>query len=224
MERFEGGLDLVGSAVRHLCASGAHAGETDDLEAWGRAGLLEAARRFEPERGVSFRTFAYYRVRGAMIDGIRKMAPLSRRAHERLSLLQAAHSTSEGASEDLSAVRADLSSSDAQRMLQGHLATMATAMAVGLLCRPAWEGTEPVAEEPGEGPEARLANAELAALLREALADLPPPEDEVVRRHYLESEALDSIGKSLGLSKSWTSRLHTRALKRLTKRLRGLDD
>ena len=58
-------------------------GEIDDLVAFGFGGLLEAERRFDPARGVRFRTFAYYRVRGAMLDGVRKMAHLPRRAHER---------------------------------------------------------------------------------------------------------------------------------------------
>ena len=44
-------------------------GELDDLIAFGFGGLLEAQRRFDPGRGVRFRTFAYYRVRGAMLDG-----------------------------------------------------------------------------------------------------------------------------------------------------------
>ncbi|UCH30833.1 MAG: sigma-70 family RNA polymerase sigma factor, partial [Myxococcales bacterium] len=59
-------------------------GDVDDLIAFGFGGLLEAAHRFDPSRGVRFQTFAYHRVRGAMLDGVRKMADLPRRAHRRL--------------------------------------------------------------------------------------------------------------------------------------------
>ena len=59
-------------------------GDLDDLIAFGFGGLLEAHHRFDPGRGVRFQTFAYYRIRGAMLDGVRKMADLPRRAHERL--------------------------------------------------------------------------------------------------------------------------------------------
>ena len=59
-------------------------GDLDDLIAFGFGGLLEARHRFDPGRGVRFQTFAYHRVRGAMLDGVRKMSQLPRRAHERL--------------------------------------------------------------------------------------------------------------------------------------------
>jgi RNA polymerase sigma factor (sigma-70 family) len=46
--------------------------EIDDLVGWGHMGLIEAADRFDPARGVTFRTFAHRRIRGAMLDGMRK--------------------------------------------------------------------------------------------------------------------------------------------------------
>ena len=58
-------------------------GELDDLIAFGFGGLLEAQHRFDPTRGIRFQTFAYHRIRGAMLDGVRKMALFPRRAHER---------------------------------------------------------------------------------------------------------------------------------------------
>ena len=56
--------------------------ELDDLVSAGFHGLLEAKSRFDATRGVQFSTFAYYRVRGACIDSVRKMAYLPRRAHQ----------------------------------------------------------------------------------------------------------------------------------------------
>src|SRR5262245_8716483 len=52
--------------------------DLDDLVSYGSKGLIEASRRFDSTQGTSFRTFAYYRVRGAMLDGIREMGALSR--------------------------------------------------------------------------------------------------------------------------------------------------
>src|SRR5260221_12843160 len=52
--------------------------EFDDLVAYGMQGLLEAAQRFDGSHGTSFTTFAYYRVRGAMFDGLRGMGWLPR--------------------------------------------------------------------------------------------------------------------------------------------------
>jgi RNA polymerase sigma factor for flagellar operon FliA len=48
-------------------------------------------------------------------------------------------------------------------------------------------------------------------------------EAELVRRHYLQGERFDHVAQQLGLSKSWASRLHTRAIRRLSRRLRGAD-
>ena len=68
--------------VRHLAARMIHRlrpyVEVDDLVAVGTEALLRAAERFDPDRGVSFGTFAYLRVRGAMCESIGAVGPLSR--------------------------------------------------------------------------------------------------------------------------------------------------
>jgi RNA polymerase sigma factor for flagellar operon FliA len=55
--------------------------DREDLVSWGATGLLEAMKRFDPEQGAKLSTFAYYRIRGAMLDGIGKTAPLSRKCY-----------------------------------------------------------------------------------------------------------------------------------------------
>src|SRR5690606_27303369 len=192
---------------------------------YGREGLLDAARRFDPTRGVPFRAYANFRVKGAIIDGVRAMSRVPRRVHERLGALAAASRVSEGALEDLQvspppgATRAD-----AEESLVEHLRNMATAMAVGLLAPTARdeEGRPTLLESAESSPEAMLGRAELLEQVSQAIDQLPEAEAELVRRHYLKGERFDIVAKELGLSKSWASRLHTRALGRLTKRLRGL--
>jgi RNA polymerase sigma factor for flagellar operon FliA len=215
---YQSAVDLVQAAVRHFAAMGSAGSDPAELEAWGREGLLDAARRFDPDRGVSFRTFAYYRVRGGMLDGLRKMGNWSRRGHERVALLQAAHSTSEGAHEDVAAQQ-NLSGERAAELMRDHMASMATAMAIGVFAARAADGDGVAAVDRGLDPEAEYAEAELGALLRTSVNELPPPEDQIVRRHYFDGESLEAVGASLGLSKSWASRLHTRAIRRLTQRL-----
>lgn len=219
--RYESAVDLVAAAARHFTAGGRLLGERAELEAWGREGLLDAARRFDPGRGVSFRTFAYYRVRGAMLDGLRKMGAWSRRGYERVALLQAAQSTSEGLYEDHAAAGRDVEPARAEQMLRDHMASMATAMTLGLFAASAVESKEIIAVGRTDDPETEYATAELGSLLRSSVDALPPPEDEIIRRHYFEGETLEAVGSSLGLSKSWASRLHTRAIRRLTNRLKG---
>ena len=50
--------------------------EMDELVAWGQIGLLEAAERFDARVGANFLTFAHYRIKGAIYDGLRKMGVL----------------------------------------------------------------------------------------------------------------------------------------------------
>jgi RNA polymerase sigma factor for flagellar operon FliA len=224
LERFHSHIELVDLIARQLIREVGRAVELDDLRAMGHQGLLEAARRFDEGRGVSFRRFANYRVRGAMLDGIRKSSPLPRRAYARIRALEAALLVSEGAAEDAAAASAAMGSDpvEADRRLTDHLSDMATAMAIGLLAPTAvGEDGEPTVVDIGTSPEEAFAQAELKEVVAEALEHLPEDERALVRRHYLEGERFDHVAASLGLSKSWGSRLHARAITRLTKRLRA---
>jgi RNA polymerase sigma factor for flagellar operon FliA len=221
--RFESALDLVETMVRRIARELGPGVELEELRSYGREGLLDAARRFDPERGVPFRGYASFRVRGAIIDGVRASARLPRRAHERLSGIAAGARASEGLLEDAFApVAPGATAEDADRALGEHLAAMATAIAVGLLSTTVYgDSNERIPLSPEASPEEALGRAEMLELVRRTIAELPKEESELVRRHYLEGERFDEVAKELGLSKSWASRLHTRAIKRLTEKLRG---
>ena len=112
---------------------------------------------------------------------------------------------------------------DAQRRLDDPLAAMATAMAMGLLATPVMgEDGSLTAQAPGASPEEASEVEQLRGIVRGAIAELPEREAELIRRHYLEGDRFDHVAAELGLSKSWASRLHTRAIERLTKRLAQL--
>jgi RNA polymerase sigma factor for flagellar operon FliA len=226
LERFSSALGLVDIIARQILRTLAGAIELEELLSFGREGLWDAARRFDESRGVPFRGYANFRVRGAIIDGVRSSARLSRRTHERLNGLQAAARTSEGAFEDVSVPRPPGSGpAEAEQALVDHLAAMATAMAAGLIAPTAHgESGERTLVDLGDNPEQAYGQAQLLALIRTAIGDLPHEEAELVRRHYLEGARFDHVANELGLSKSWASRLHTRALTRLSKRLRALTE
>lgn len=223
VSRFESELDLAIVVVRRIRRQIPDVLQYDELLSFAREGLLEAARRYDPQRGVSFRRFASFRIRGAVLDGMRTHGGLSRRAYEKVRMLESALTVSEGLVEDTTAaLAAGLSAGAAEERLADHLATLATAMAVG------W-GTPVARGEQGEtvladdrrGPEQLLQDAELVQLLRAELDRLPEAESALVRRHYLEGENIDEVARDLGLSKSWGSRLLSRGMVTLTKRLRG---
>jgi RNA polymerase sigma factor FliA len=224
LERFASGLPLVDIIARQILRTLGGLAEFDELISFGREGLWDAARRFDESRGVPFRGYANFRVRGSIIDGVRASSRLSRRTHERLNGLQAAARVSEGALEDVSAPPAPgAGPAEAEQALNDHLAAMATAMAAGLIAPTAFgESGERTLVDTAHNPEQAYGEAQLLDVIRTAITELPHEEAELVRRHYLEGTRFDHVAEELGLSKSWASRLHTRALTRLAKRLKGL--
>jgi RNA polymerase sigma factor for flagellar operon FliA len=223
LERFQAQLELVDIIARQVARTLGGGVELDDLRSFGREGLLDAARKFDSERGVPFRAYANFRVRGAIIDGVRSLAQLPRRAYERLNGLSAALKVSEGAADDTFASPANTTRAQADQALGDHLAAMATAITVGLIAPSGiGEEGEHVQVSTADSPEDAVSRAQLLALVQSAIAELPEDEAALVRRHYLEGERFDHVAQSLGLSKSWGSRLHTRAMQRLAKRLRGV--
>lgn len=224
LDRFHTELALVEIIARQVSRSIGSLVEFDDLLSSGREGLLNAARRFDPNRGIPFRGYANFRVRGAMLDGVRQMAALPRRAYERLAALEAASLFSEGEAERTFTDRAvSLDDGEAEDALEEQLAAMATATAVGVVAEA--RRTEPGASQnaASANPEEAFSRAELFAQVQRVLDELDEPrEAAVVRLHYLEGMSMDAISRELDIDKSWASRLHTRAMTRITKRLRSV--
>jgi RNA polymerase sigma factor (sigma-70 family) len=98
---------------------------------------------------------------------------------------------------------------------------MATAAAIGLVTEAARSDSEVDATIDAD-PEEAFARAEIMATVRGALAELSSVEREIVTRHYLDAESMGVIATDLNVSKSWISRVHTRAIARLTKKLQSV--
>jgi RNA polymerase sigma factor for flagellar operon FliA len=197
--------------------------ELDDLLSAGREGLLDAARRYDPDRGIPFRAYANFRVRGAIFDGVRHMAGLPRRAYERIAALNASLSSSEGgADQAFPGLTKPGGDGAAEAILSEQLATTATAYAMGLLLTSAGASDLNEASEHGS-PEEAYARAELRAYIEQELRGLEPArEAEIIRLHYFDGLSIEAISQELGIDRSWVSRLHTRGMARLNKRLRHL--
>lgn len=220
LERFHGAQDLVEIVARQVGRTVGAGFELEELLSFGREGLLEAARRFDASRGVPFRAYAHYRVRGAIIDELRRASRVPRRLYARLRALEAAAGFGEGALEEAHAPEPPgTTAADAERALVEHLAGMATAMALGLVA-PA-ESVRAEGSRQGDSPEEACLRGELRARLQRALGALSEEEAQLVCRYYFGGEQLEQVARDLGLSRSWASRLHTRALTRLARKLRS---
>lgn len=214
-------LPLVRAIAHQTCRElGMGLGMVDDLESAGREGLVDASRRYDPARGIAFATFAQHRIRGSMFDALRRETTLPRRAFDRLRALSASLSLNEACLEDLAAQPLPgVTSADLDAKLAEHLANLATAIATGLLAEPTIEEGRPSAVSPTPSPEEELERAQARVLLEQAVQALPDDERALVEGHYFRGRRFDAVAQDLGLSKSWASRLHTRAIGRLTARL-----
>jgi RNA polymerase sigma factor for flagellar operon FliA len=220
--RFNSELDLVDLIARQLSRSVGRFVEFDDLLSAGREGLLEAARRYDPSRNILFRTYASHRIRGAMIDNVRKLAALPRRAFERLAALDAANRIDEGQVE-FTLANAGMSAGEAEAALGNQLALTATACALATLSPDVVPSVDERPAATTDTPEEQLARAELLAHLQRAIGEIKEPrEAEVLRLHYFEGLTMEAIAIELGTDKSWVSRLHRRGLDRLTRRMKSI--
>lgn len=189
----------------------------EELVAIGNAGLAEAASRFDPDRGASFSTFAWYRVQGAIIDGLRRSTNLPRRVWQKLVALRAASEYLEQRGErdtgatQRGARRAE--GTDALESLRSALSAIRTMYVTSLeaLQEQGFDTPDTDALFPTE----RLHAGRLSEKLQRALEALPEKERALVRKHYWEGKNLLEAGAELGISKSWASRLHAQAVERL---------
>jgi RNA polymerase sigma factor FliA len=223
LARLAEGMDLVDLLARQLRRQFGPRVSYDDLGSQGREALLAAARSFDPDRGVPFRRWANLRMRGAMIDAVRANGILPRRVYRKLRAVQAADRVHEAAAEEQAAAPVR-SASDADAKLSDQLGTAAMAMAIGFLAMRSGDALEH-AQDQNESPEEAVARAELLARIRAAIAERPEAERKLLERHYFEDVHFDETARELGLSKSWASRLHARAIEGVAKALKrgGID-
>lgn len=211
---------LVWKAVRLVWPRVKGHVERDDLVALGDLGLVEASTRYDPEGGASFATFAWYRVQGAILDGLRRGSTLPRRVWAQLCALRAAGEYLEARARQESAARAAgaVVAEDTEAKLREVKDAMAAVQAMYVAAVVPLDAAVEVAD-PAELPGAGLDRAAWASRIREALADLPERERALVTKHYFEGKNLLEAGEELGISKSWASRIHAQAVDRLRKRL-----
>lgn len=222
MDRFEAEMGLVDAIASQIHREVGDFLDVRELVSYGLEGLLTAARRYDPDRGIPFRKFAYHRVRGAILDGMRAYSHLPRRAHEKVRALRAANLVASGFFDDSSpASSANLTPEAADDRIADHLAVLATAMAVGLSGQEAVEDGERVivVDDP---PDAKAERDELMKIVMAELPNLSEQEAQFVRRHFLRDENVEDIAASMGLSKSWGSRILTRGITKLSKKLRAV--
>ena len=180
--------------------------EIDDLIAYGEVGLLEAIDAFDATMGRKFTTYAWYRIRGSMLDGLGKMAWFNRAAMERgqYETPPAAPPTTPG-----SAAAAVAPPGQPVAAAAGDPAPRARPVRN----RP-FRSEQDTATIAAHGEEAgeTAATRELVGFLRVLIDSLPEKEAGLLRGTFFEGRTLTEAARRVGISTAWASRLQTRTL------------
>jgi RNA polymerase sigma factor FliA len=222
-DRVANGLPFVEALARRMASTMPHSIDISDLVQDGVIGLIDAAHRFDDSRGIKFETFAERRIRGAMIDALRKDAwPRGvRRVRRELEAAREKLRASLGHEPSLADL-AQAVGSDEKRLGK-------TIVRINTI-----ESTSPfssaesvdesqlpavlVPAEP-ERPDMQYERDEVKNRVRNAIATLPPREQRVIALYYYREVTMKDIGAELGVNESRVSQLHARAIRRLREAL-----
>lgn len=224
-KRVEAGLPFVEALARRMAATMPHSIDLGDLVQDGVIGLIDAANRYDDSRGIKFETFAERRIRGAMIDALRKDAwPRGvRRVRRELEAAREKLRARLGHEPSLADLAAEVGSDE--KRLGRTIVRITTIESTS-----PFTASEHVDEqqlpavlmptEP-ERPDALYEQTEVRDRVRKALATLPAREQRVIALYYYGEVTMKEIGHELGVNESRVSQLHARALRRLREALGG---
>jgi RNA polymerase sigma factor for flagellar operon FliA len=209
----------VEQLARRVAATMPHSIDIGDLVQDGVIGLIDAAHRFDEARGIKFETFAERRIRGAMIDALRKDAwPRGvRRQRRELEAAREALRRELGCEPSLADLAARLGS-DEKRLSRTIVRINAIESTSPLAKNDASdESTIPTALVPAEPEQPDLAyeRQETKDRVRAAIASLPAREQKVIGLYYYGEATMKQIGAEIGVNESRVSQLHARAIRRL---------
>jgi RNA polymerase sigma factor FliA len=194
----------------------------EDLVSYGTLGLIEAIDRFEPTRGIKFETYAAARIRGSIIDELRRLDWVPRRVRARCRQLQ------DGVAE----LEHRLQRTCTEEELADHLGvdvdtvrhTLADMAAGGLvaldeLTSGGFPLADLLADPDAVDPAGAAERTELRRSLVDTVRSLPDRERTVVALYYFESMTLQQVAGVLGVTESRVSQIHARVVVSLRNRL-----
>jgi RNA polymerase sigma factor for flagellar operon FliA len=213
-------LPLVRHVLGRLAAELPPGVDVDNLESAGVLGLVEAAGKFDPNRNAQFRTFAFLRIRGAIVDELRRNSPLPQHMLEKVSAVRKAvrvlpPPVTVEAIAGLTGLTADevsdaLSADRFSRTVSWEQTAQPNGLGVANAAAP---------------PEAESERWEAVQQLADAIEELPPRERMAVTLYYREELRLKEMQEVMKLSPSRISRILSRATFELREKLRvkGVD-
>jgi RNA polymerase sigma factor for flagellar operon FliA len=213
---------LVKRIAYHLMSRLPPSVQADDLIQAGMIGLLEASRNYDASQGASFETYAGIRIRGAMLDEIRRTDWTPRSVHRKARQVAEAvreieNQEGRDARDVEVAEKLGIDLHEYHRILQD--ATGCRVFSIDDAGVNGDDAPQPVADAPRNEPLDSLHNADFKAALAEAISNLPERERLVMAMYYDEELNLREIGDVLGVSESRVCQIHGQALIRLRARM-----
>lgn len=211
-------MPYAASIANRVCQSLSSAVDYEDVLCNARLGLLEAAKRYDEGQEVDFRTFAYYRIKGAIYDGLRRSGWLPRTLYAKIKFEEAANEYLQNRSLHTTAAVAKpaLAELDDDAVAE----TVNSLASIYIISLDASDDMD-IEDENGTDIEQRTEFLQVRRHMRDAIGSLPEKEKQLIMMYYFQNRTLEEIGDRLGLSKSWSSRMHARALSLLFKRIRA---
>jgi len=217
--RIVSGLPFVEALARRMAATMPNSIDIGDLVQDGMIGLIDAAHRFDEDRGIKFETFAERRVRGAMIDALRRDAwPRGvRRQRRELDAAREALRRELGHEPSLADLAARVGSDEkrlSRTIVRINTIESTSPLATGEHLD---ESSLPPALVPSEpdAPDTAYEKTETKERVRAAIQSLPWRERKVIGLYYYGEVTMKQIGAEIGVNESRVSQLHARAIRRL---------
>jgi RNA polymerase sigma factor for flagellar operon FliA len=210
-------VDLVKRIARHLAARLPSSVDIDDLMQSGMVGLLEAAKNFDPSRGASFKTYAGIRIRGAMLDDIRKHDWTPRSVHHKYrQVAEAIHeieaATAQPATSEDVAARLGITVDEYHAILADSASSRLFSLDETL------DETTPYRDVPKSDaatPEQELYKSQFRSRLAAQIEQLPDRERLVLSLYYEQELNMKEIGVVLDVTESRVCQIHGQAMLRL---------
>ncbi len=206
----------------------------DDLISVGVIGLLDAIERFDPSRQANIKTFAEYRIRGAMLDELRAAEWIPKHLQKRINDLKSTYNTLEQKlgrppSEEEVAEELGIDLNEFFKLLENASRSFTFSIEdieqmIGRNGNGDYSIHEHIKDHDAKDPLALLEKADVKKHLMEAIERLPEREKTILSLYYWEELTLKEIGEVLGISESRVSQLHSQALLRTKAYISGTGD
>ncbi len=198
--------------------------EYDDLVGYGVFGLIDAIDKFDYYKGVKFETYASLRIRGEILDQIRKMDWIPRTVRQKQKMLDNAYKRVEERSGRLATdeeLAGELGISVDELCDMQNETQISNIISLDEYMDAGDARVEPVENKDYMQPDKVVEKAELKKLLMEVLETLTEKEKKVILLYYYEEMTLKEISQVLEVSESRVSQLHSKALVKMKQRLGG---